>query len=236
MNLAHSLQSEKKSLEAITVYEQALKQHPHHRAAPEAYLSMAQLYYVALQQPDQALAVYQKMIQRYPDDKRTVKAFQQRVHIVEEQENWTTAIEAYADLLERFPQLPEAAAYQFKIGQLHYKQGDLRQGQLELEKFLEKHPKGPWSDQALFQLGDIAFQQRNFKKAIDYYQKLAEAFPDSSLLNDSEYNRGLCLEHVGEWDEALKIYHRILTDYHNPETLKEHIRKLEQRRQVTGRG
>ncbi len=236
ISLAKSLQSEKRSTEAITVYEKALNKYPNHREAATVHLEIANLYYVTLQQPDRALKAYQNFIEKFPHDKHVIKAFQERARILEEQQDWPAAVVAYSELLQHFPEAEKKAEYHFKVATLHLKRGDTSQAKLELEKFIKEYENSPWTAKALFQMGEIYFHDRQFKKAQKYYGQIAKKFPNDPILNESEYNRGLCLEHLGNWNEALKAYKKILNTYPNPAALKSHIDKLEARRKATGRG
>lgn len=236
MNLGQSLQSEKRSTEAITVYQQALQRNPEHREAPNVYLRIAELHYVALQDPQRALQVYQELIAKHPHHPSVMEALKQKVRIHEEQENWEEAIVAYSDLLRAAPKSSEREHYQYKMALLYRKRGDSRQAQMELEKFLQTHPKGPWSDDAHFELGELHFSQQDFKKALEHYFEVTKHDPESAYRIQAHYNAGLCLEHLGEWDEALKLYRSIRKVYPNTKMIERQIKQLMNRRREAGRG
>jgi len=236
MDLAQSLQAEKRSMEAIAVYEQALEKRPQHRGAATVLLKIGNLYYVSLQQPQQALETLRKLTTEYAKRPEAREALKIQARIYEEQEVWTDAIASYAVLLERYPDHQDNAEFKYRIGKLHQQRGDLKQAQLELENFLSKHPTSPWSDAAHFQLGEIYFAVKEFPKAYEHYMTVPQQFPQSALKSNALYNAGLTLEQLGEWDQAIVIYEQLLPTHSNPQMLKRQIDQLKRRRREAGRG
>jgi len=236
MDLAKSLQSDKRSMEAIAVYEQAIQKFPHHPEIPAVYLKIGTLYYVALQQPQQALTKYRTLIERFPHSPLLRQALVTEVQILEEQEAWAEAITRVNELLKHTPDQIDRVYLQYKIGELYRRRGDLRQAELELNNFIKEYPQSKWSDAALFQLGEVYFHQQKFPEALKYYLSLVKEFPRSDYRSHALYNAALSLEHIGEWDEALEIYEKLLPRHPNPEMLKQQIEKLKKRRWETGRG
>ena len=236
MKLAESLQADKRSLEAIAVYEHALEKSPHNPQAAVAHLRIAELYYINLHRPQEALDVCQQLIEQFPNLPETQKALELQAQILEEQKQWNLAIESYAGLLAMFPQHPEKTFFLYRIGELYRRHGDLKQAELELENYLKSYPDNEWSDDAHFQLGELYFQTRQYPKAYAHYMNIVEGFAKSPHYIQSYFNAGLSLESMGEWDKALKIYKDLIGKYPNQEMLQEQIKNLEKRRLDTGRG
>ncbi len=233
---AQSLLAQKRYQEAITVYQKALQADSKHREAPTIYLKIAAIYHFGVQEPQRALDTYRQLITHYPYRAEAFEAFKQRAEIFEEQQAWSYAIAEYSEILNRFPKRPDQGYYQFKVGILYGKNKDYRQARLELEKFLTNYSESPWRDRGHYELAELYFRNHQPKKALEHYRTILEQFPESSHRTNAEYNVGLCLEHLGEWDEALKAYEKLKGRYPNPTMLNRQIQQLKKLRQEAGRG
>lgn len=231
-----SLEANKRYTEAITVYQQAINDHPDHADVTKAYLKIAQIYHVGLQDRPRALQAYQKLIETHPGTPASQEAFRQQAEILIEQEEWSDAIATYTLLMNKEPKAVSADEIQYRIGWLHMKRGDDQQALFELNQFLEKFSESPWRDDVHYRLAEIHFKMHEFETALRHYKQVAETFSDSPHALQAQYNAGLCLEHLGEWDEALAIYDSLKKIYPNRDMLERQIEQLRRRREEAGRG
>lgn len=70
------------------------------------------------------------------------------------------------------------------------KQAKYEQALRENEMILEKHPENPWQDEVLFNLACLYVcydnPQKDYNKAIIYFQRLIKEFPQSSFQKESK--------------------------------------------------
>jgi len=72
-----------------------------------------------------------------------------------------------------------------------------------LEGFFTTYPESRHTDRALSLMGEIQLTTRNYKQALNYYKKLIEKYPASSLIGEAKYKIGLCYFELKEYDLAV---------------------------------
>ena len=72
-----------------------------------------------------------------------------------------------------------------------------------LEGFFTAYPESRHTDRALSLMGEIQLTTRNYKQALNYYKKLIERYPASSLIGEAKYKVGLCYFELKEYDLAI---------------------------------
>ena len=69
-------------------------------------------------------------------------------------------------------------------------QDNLSEAQAHLEELIATFPESPWTDEALFELGDVYEVQQQLIEARAMYQMLLEQFPESTLLAQTQERFG----------------------------------------------
>ncbi len=72
-----------------------------------------------------------------------------------------------------------------------------------VEGFFTTYPESRHTDRALSLMGEIQLTTRNYKQALNYYTKLIEKYPSSSLIGEAKYKIGLCYFELKEYDLAI---------------------------------
>jgi ABC-type branched-subunit amino acid transport system substrate-binding protein len=72
-----------------------------------------------------------------------------------------------------------------------------------IEGFFTSYPESRHTDRALSLMGEIQLTTRNYKQALNYYKKLVERYPASSLIAEAKYKIGLCYFELKEYDLAV---------------------------------
>lgn len=72
-----------------------------------------------------------------------------------------------------------------------------------IEGFFTTYPESRHTDRALSLMGEIQLTTRNYKQALNYYTKLIERYPASSLIGEAKYKIGLCYFELKEYDLAV---------------------------------
>lgn len=104
----------------------------------------------------------------------------------------------------------------FNIGRIYYYQGDYDKAMTELKSALEKG-----NSSANFYLGEILTNQRDYKKAIPYYEDYINNH--KNIKSGTVYNQlGVCYLKVGEYKKALEMIQTGIDkkDFNNMKSLK----------------
>jgi len=78
---------------------------------------------------------------------------------------------------------------------------------------VRQFPKGKYTDQALFYLGEALYALKKKPEAIGAYRKLVDDHPKSSLRSDALYALGVTYEEEQEYAEAGAIYDLFLKEF-----------------------
>jgi tol-pal system protein YbgF len=92
---------------------------------------------------------------------------------------WELAIEAFEEIVEKFPGTPQAAEAQLQLGRAYYQQGQYREAVPEYQAVIDDHPQSELLPEAYLELGlcyEALNQRANARKMFDQVIKL---FPES---------------------------------------------------------
>lgn len=96
-----------------------------------------------------------------------------------------------------------------------------RQG---FSEFLEKYPNSEVADDAIFWLGDLAYAEKNYEEALEYFQQLVNEHPAAEFAPAALYKSRTCLLNLERQEEAWDVGGKLLAEYPNSaeaELLKE---------------
>ena len=78
-----------------------------------------------------------------------------------------------------------------------------------------KLPPRFWDTYTLFEQAGTFFDAKQYDKAVEFYLKLVQAYPNSETAPLALFNAGLCYEELQEWDKAIICYSQIQKNYPN---------------------
>ncbi len=71
------------------------------------------------------------------------------------------------------------------------------------DAFFTRYPKSRYGDRALYLLGEIRVNQRDYRQALSYYKEIIEKYPASPLIPEAKYKLGKCYFELKEYDLAV---------------------------------
>ncbi len=167
------------------------------------------------------------------------------------QGNYSKAIEAYKKVIADSPNSDQARdAYRLMANMMDEKQKDYKNAAATLEEMMQKFPDAPNTEQSLFKLGRIYEENltdyktrvvdgtvryrkndEGARKAIDYYDRLTERYPDADVSADALMRKGdLYRTQLKDADEAKKQYAEFLKrfpDHAEADNVRERLNQLE---------
>ncbi|WP_062265683.1 tol-pal system protein YbgF [Endozoicomonas arenosclerae] len=105
----------------------------------------------------------------------------------------------------------EEAAYQAAFSLIKDKRFD--DAVVALQKLLKDYPRGQFSDNAQYWLGEVQMAQGKYKEAQGDFQTLIDSYPDSPKVPDAAYKLGRILDLQGEKTAAKKRLESVISQY-----------------------
>jgi TolA-binding protein len=98
------------------------------------------------------------------------------------------------------------------------KASDTRGGRVEEARALllqirKEYPSSKAAEQALLQLGNIAYQKADYEKALQMYQEYLEQYPAGSWVILAGVGKGYALEAQGRYEDAAAIFRTLAERY-----------------------
>jgi outer membrane protein assembly factor BamD len=204
---ANKLISEQNYTEARTLLLEIKNRDLTKKYAPLAELRIADSY-VKEEQPDLAVAEYNKFLEMYPDNSYASYAQYQIAMVyfnqIESPERGyggaQKALQEFEKLKTNFPRNPyrevvdlriekcrnTIADYEFLVGEFYMKKGSYNAAIGRYEGLLEKFPDYKKKEYVLLRLGTAYRKLGDREKAKEYLTRLVDKFPTSPLVRDAK--------------------------------------------------
>ncbi len=211
LNLNHQLN------EAAHFYQLYLMVEPQGKYADQAHFKVAQIY--------QQLGKYYLAKENFKavskkDPQLFTQATIQAGNIYFIEGDYKSAIEFYAQALKsvKQPQLKGQLEQKYILSLI--RNGQLAQAEKLIRQF-KKHYKKQKNAQAQFyiELGNYQRLQKNFNKAINYFELVQKKYKKTDFVDDAEYFKALVLITQNKHKEALKILTKFPEKYPNSDQL-----------------
>jgi len=198
-----------------------------------------------------AIEIQEKLVDNARGDSQSAKASLDLAAMYAKNGNSKGAIEEYRKVAAEAPTTELAVeAYRKMIALLDEKEKDYQGAADALEEMMSRYPDAPGIDKSLLRLGKIyekdleqlhtrvvdgKIQYKkdvgNTMKAIEYYDKLTEKFPDADVSADAYLRKGdLYKETLKDPDEAKKQFEEFLRrfpDHPQADSVREKLKQLE---------
>jgi TolA-binding protein len=75
---------------------------------------------------------------------------------------------------------------------------------------IKQFPKSDPHPYALYRIGEIRLEQKDYERARESFNQVVKEFPDSDLVISALVNLGWCHLNGGDFDEMTRVAHRLL--------------------------
>lgn len=99
------------------------------------------------------------------------------------------------------------------------------QAQQALTAFLVRFPSHPYSDKALYWLGEVFYAKQEYQRALEQFEALAGRFVSSDKMPDALLKIGMCYRHLGDIDKARDFFRRVHSQYPNSDAARIALRE-----------
>lgn len=201
-------------------------EYPESNLAPKALYRSGTIYSLYLKDYDNAIEDFAYLIYYYPKHELAFDAQADIVKIyMNRLENYGQAIIELRKLIEKYPNRKGLDQYQYMLAQCFGYKRDFDQARLEYLILLDSYPNTKLKPDIYYNIANTYFVEGSGKidKAIEYYQKVLDEYPDSPYVLEAKFNIAASLEEKGELEEALKRYEELMGVYENENVLKMRI-------------
>lgn len=112
---------------------------------------------------------------------------------------------------EPLPDADEQSAYEAAFDRLMG--GEYEAAILQFERFMERHPDGVYSANALYWLAEAKYASRDYEGALLDFEAVRTRFPDSDKAADALLKIGYSHFELGNMDEARAALERVVQDH-----------------------
>ncbi|NVN94203.1 MAG: tetratricopeptide repeat protein [Bacteroidetes bacterium] len=179
---------------AIKTLDNVIKKYPGTTTAKEALITMRNIY-VEMNQVDEFI----DKVKTYPSANISIEEQDSITYIAVENRymdgDCQKAVIGFANYIHKFPSGAFIVPANFYKAECDYKSGNITDALSNYEYVLSA-PKSKFSEKALLNSADIAYKQKNYQKALLYYQRL-----DST----AEFNNNILTARIGVMRSSYQV-------------------------------
>jgi len=100
------------------------------------------------------------------------------------------------------------------------KQGYYERAAKSFRDFIEQHPTSPLAGNAQYWIGEASYYVRNFKVAIDEFQRVVTKYPSNGKVPDAMLKTGYSYYELGDYGKARDALTKVVKQYPNTTVAK----------------
>jgi TolA-binding protein len=115
--------------------------------------------------------------------------------------------------LDQFPEAPRLPDMLLWLAKYDYNHGRFENARKRFLLYVERWPKGPWSDFALLWAGRAAFHLNDLAQTVELMARLWKTYPSSQRLAEARFVQADALCELRRFDEAVLLFSEVITRY-----------------------
>jgi tetratricopeptide (TPR) repeat protein len=152
----------------------------------------------------------QLLIDKYPEYKEAKAARVQIAQSYYNQGRFDLAADRLQEFLNNYPKDPKAKDVLELLQMAHYRQGKQKG---DLMALTEKFPNSKLTADIYWQLGADAFNEKQYKQALQYFQKLVGEFPEAQQVAQAYFYMAECHFNLQEFPKAVTAYKNYVLNF-----------------------
>jgi TolA-binding protein len=185
-----------------------LASEPPEKQALDAMHTLARCQ-VGLKQFEPAAATLTDLLKRAPDHPRADQLLYEKAFALLEAKKRDDGVATFVELTTRFPDSPLAGECHFRLGEFHEQARELDRASAAYKLAAQKAKKPALSEKALYKLGWVKHQQKQYAEAAVTLQEQITRHPSGELLLDGTYLAGEALWRAGEPAKAVVLFEKV---------------------------
>lgn len=188
----------------------------------ETYVQLWKIYY-EMDKLELAAAMAERLQRQFPDSGFVDDALLQLADVALKQENFNRAIGVYQRLVNMQTSQLRGEA-QFGIAQCYDKMAEQQPNEAgkaqlfdrafqEYKKVFDNFPESGRVGEAVAQMANYYYRQKDYARAVDIFETVLENHPDAKFLDVILFNYGRCLYRMDRKSEARRRFDQLIGDY-----------------------
>jgi TolA-binding protein len=171
--------------------------------------------HVKLEQYDQAIAQYEKVIKTYPKSLIVADALFQtgitynRLGLG----GLEKSIEAFTRYSQQYPHGENAPFAVYYLSWGYYRLGEWEKATTSFESFANRFPSHELAPECLYRAGEALFNIKKFEDAMTRFQRVVGRYPKSGYVDAALYSHAWSLINLKREAEAVPLFQRIVAEY-----------------------
>lgn len=210
--IAQSLQERRRWPQAITAYDEYIKDFTNGMYLAEAYLKRGLCMYRMgdFEAADLAFAEVHRAVPLSPIAERAAYMRGWAKYMRGDEK---AAQNEFGMFMEAYPESGWTQDVLFWLGERQFNRGEFASAESNFVDVANLFPDGRLVDQSLFWAGRAAMAMDQFRKAIDHFAKVPVVRPDSPLVPESLFKRGDALTVLGDFEGAKSILQKLIRNH-----------------------
>ncbi len=188
----------------------------------ETYVQLWKIYY-EMDKLELAAAMAERLQREFPNSGFVDDALLQLADVALKQQNFNRAIGIYQRLVQMQTSQLRGEA-QFGIAQCYDKMAEQQPNEAgkaqlfdrafqEYKKVFDNFPESGRVGEAVAQMANYYYRQKDYARAVDIFETVLENHPDAKFLDVILFNYGRCLYRMDRKAEARKRFDQLIGDY-----------------------
>lgn len=208
MEKAKTLAMLNREAEAVPVLEKLLNEYPRSPLASQAGLLLGQSYF-NMENSQKSIAAYKKVIAQFPNTEEAYLAARSLEGVYKE----INDIKAYASYMNSLGGRYSVSSIRqdtltYMAAEALYLKNQTAQAKSALNKYLQSYPNGIFSGEANYNLGVIAYQDKDMSTALSRFNSAIEANNPKYLDDALIYASGIEFDKKN-YEDAYKLYEHL---------------------------
>jgi tetratricopeptide (TPR) repeat protein len=219
--------------DANTTFKQFAQKYPDSEFTPESIFYYSDGDY-NLGNMESAIKGFDTLLSRYPKNEKAAEALYTKAWCYLDMNQPENAISTFKEMIEKFPNNQLSATAQFSIADYYYNTENYNEAITNYQLVLEKYPDTEVAKKVPETLSDLketvayidydkameifSQAQKNsdlnlYSQAAELFKEIATKYPDTESEIGSYSNMGICYEALGQWQNAVKVYDKVIEMY-----------------------
>lgn len=195
--------------DAIDNWTKLVRQFPKDNRAPDALFRASKTWF-DLAKFSEAIAGFEDLMRNYPLTEFAKDALLQIGQAYYNDKNFSKAIDTYKDFLAKYPRDPQSVQVAQLLQMAYYKTGKSPE---DIDALTKGQTKNPVLVDVYWEEGAKLYNEKDYPKARELFEKIIFNFPTSSLAPQASFYRSEALFLEEKYQEAAVAYEGFLQSY-----------------------